>query len=527
MTQESAWPTRTAQRRLRPLPWLSTPAIVLLAILSCLPFGLTEIPPLVDLPGHIGAAAVEAAAPDSPLPRFFAWHWTFTLNMGGEVIMAALTPPFGPVQAGWCVAVLATGCLVAGLAAVVRALNPHGAYGLGWALVFVFAFPWVWGFLNFILATGVSLGLFAVSLRLRDRPLLRWIVVGTGAPLALLCHAIGGILLPILVASEAVGAALDKRERRPLPVRRVGLSLAPFLPALALLIMWKVQAPADQSELAWDWAGKSGFVFQVLRDQSLFADTLTMIGCCGLLIWGLMRKARWSWRQGLPVVALLILYAMLPARINGSEAVDTRVLPVVFMLALGLQDWSEAGRKTAMIVAWGGAAILAARLFLIAIGFTAYAKDYRQELVALQHVPQGSRIFSLHEQPCTEVSWRMPRLDTLASMAAVYRGSWTNSHWTIPGLHMMEARFDPGGATKLSAVWPSECAGTGRQSLNAAFAGMPLDNIDYVWLIDTGVPPVASRRLKLIWQADRSALFQVCGSGVGSPNQQMCAPPGK
>ncbi|MEL0251322.1 MAG: hypothetical protein VW935_05140, partial [Novosphingobium sp.] len=62
------------------LPWLSGPGIIVGILLVCLPFALVDVPPLIDVPGHMGAAAIEAAGPGNPLEKYFTWKWVFTLN---------------------------------------------------------------------------------------------------------------------------------------------------------------------------------------------------------------------------------------------------------------------------------------------------------------------------------------------------------------------------------------------------------------------------------------------------------------
>ena len=57
------------------LPWLTRGAIVLIVALILAPFLLVEVPPLIDIPGHMGAAAIEAAGPTSPLEKYFSWKW--------------------------------------------------------------------------------------------------------------------------------------------------------------------------------------------------------------------------------------------------------------------------------------------------------------------------------------------------------------------------------------------------------------------------------------------------------------------
>ena len=152
------------------LPWLGAPGAAEAIVLLCLPFLLVEVPPLIDMPGHMGAAAIEAAEPDSPLRQYYAYDWTLTLNMGGKVLMKLLADIVGLVGAGWWSAVLATALLAAGCLATIRALNPKGGYGAGWALLFVFSYPLLMGFLNYVLATGLSLLVFAGAVALRERP---------------------------------------------------------------------------------------------------------------------------------------------------------------------------------------------------------------------------------------------------------------------------------------------------------------------------------------------------------------------
>ena len=84
------------------LPWLSAPGIIVIVVLVCLPFALVEVPPLIDVPGHMGAAAIEAARPGNPLLKYFSWKWVFTLNIGGDVLVKLIGAQFGILAACCC-----------------------------------------------------------------------------------------------------------------------------------------------------------------------------------------------------------------------------------------------------------------------------------------------------------------------------------------------------------------------------------------------------------------------------------------
>ncbi|OZA31377.1 MAG: hypothetical protein B7X92_14790, partial [Novosphingobium sp. 17-62-9] len=178
------------------LPWLSGPGIAIGVLLICLPFALVEVPPLIDIPGHMGAAAIEAAGPGNPLEKYFTWKWVFTLNIGGGVLMKVLGAQFGILAAGWWSTVLATGLFAGGCLWTIRMLNPKGGHAAAWSLMFVFSFPLLTGFLNYILATGLALTAFGASLWLEKRnPRARAVMLVVAQPVAMLCHAIGGLLL--------------------------------------------------------------------------------------------------------------------------------------------------------------------------------------------------------------------------------------------------------------------------------------------------------------------------------------------
>jgi hypothetical protein len=241
------------------LPWLSAPGILVGVLLVCLPFALVEVPPLIDVPGHRGAAAIEAAGPGNPLLKYFSWKWVFTLNIGGDVLAKLIGAQFGILAAGWWSTVLATGLFAGGCLATIRVLNPKGGHGAPWALMFVFSFPLLTGFLNYILATGLSLMAFAAAVWLEDKPKQRAALLVVAQPVAMLCHAIGGLLLGLLIGANALGRELDRlpagwwhpSEWRRLRdeqdwraiAKRLFILCWPLVATIVTIILWKYLSP--------------------------------------------------------------------------------------------------------------------------------------------------------------------------------------------------------------------------------------------------------------------------------------------
>ena len=518
------------------LPWLSAPGILVAVLLVCLPFALVEVPPLIDVPGHMGAAAIEAAGPGNPLLKYFSWKWVFTLNIGGDVLAKLIGAQFGILAAGWWSTVLATGLFAGGCLATIRVLNPRGGHGAPWALMFVFSFPLLTGFLNYILATGLSLTAFAAAVWLEDKPKQRAALLVVAQPVAMLCHAIGGLLLGLLIGANALGRELDRlpagwwypsawrrlRDEQDWPAiaKRLFILCWPLVATVVTIVLWKVLSPEPASSLNhWRWEQKARYFMLTLRDQSMLLDAVTTFSCIALILFGWVLGARWKWQLGLPGLLVFLLFLAIPSDINGSAFVDVRLLPVAAMLALGLQDWSQVSLDRARTIAFAGMLLLGTRLVVTAASFVDYADDFRKQLSALHHVEPGSRVLAFVEHTCLEESWRNTRRDHLASLASLYRQAWVNDQWAVPGLHMVIPRFRPGRnftADPSEFVWSRACRGGRLRSVDTALKYAPIERVDYVWLIDTGLPRRADPRLQLVWQEGRSLLFAVRPLGFPS-----------
>lgn len=477
------------------------------------PFALVAIPPLTDVPGHTAAAAIEAARAGDPLLAYYRWRWSMNLNMGGEVVLALLAPLLGVERAGWAVTVIATGLVAAGCMATARALNPRGQHGLGWALMYVTAFPWVWGFLNYQLAVGSALLVFALSVRWFDRPHRYVALLLVAQPLLLLCHGVGGILLALLVMAHWVGRRMDLHQKLLQPAILMQLWPLAMTPLVVLMVMLPSMGEG-QSIIAWrPLKHKLAFLLEVLRDQNQILDISAVALSLALLLFGKALGARWAWQQLLPVIGLLALYLVIPDRINGSESCDVRLLSVVMLAGLALQDWSTASNRVRQRVLCGGVMVLVLRLAFVVDGFAEYDRSYRQELVAVDHMRVGSRVLVYFRHNCSEGDWRMKRLDMLPALASARRRVWINRHWTLPGLDMTQSLYSPSKEGVPSAmVWTGSCRKPDRISPETALAKAPLAGVDYLWLMDTGLPMHMPAGLIPVWQNGDSYLFAVSPS---------------
>jgi hypothetical protein len=482
---------------------------MVVAAVAVLPFLLTDVPPLVDLPGHMGRYAVQASAPDDPVRGYFGFRWGFALNLGADVLIALLLPIVGLFAAAWIVAAAVPAITVLGVFAVARTLNPRGAAGLPWALIYVFNWPFFWGFLNFALAAGLSLLAFALWVRLADRARLRAALFVAVVPVLLAAHAVGGTLLVLL----AGGYELARWQR---PARALLPLAAGFAAALALWALVGAHAPG---RTMWIAARKGEGLLTAVRDQNIVLDLGTVALTLAVLGLGIAWRARYARGAIGVLLALAITFVAMPSIIGGADRTDTRLAPYLFLVAAVLQDWSAVSPARRRWVWRIGAALLALRFVVMTAAFAEYDRAWNSERSALAHVPRGSRIVNLTLAECRLSGWRTHRLEHVSNLATATHGAWVNSHWTMSGVNLLQVRYRPGSywADPSELIWPRACvklwkpfARRDRHMLGEALAHLPYDAIDYVWLTAVTMPPGAAHpRLVRVWTNGTSELYRV------------------
>ncbi len=500
-----------------PVPALRTPVVLLLCAAMAVPFLFATIPPLIDLPGHMGASAVEAYADDPAFARLLAFHWRLVPNLGTDLVVAALRGTLGLTRAYRVVAAIIPPLLAGGILMVARTLNPRGAAGVPWALVFVYSQLLNYGFLNYMLGAALSLLCFAAWMRLDDRPGLREAATWAAVPLLFLCHVAAGCLFVLLAGAREFALMPGWW-----PTRAVLRRVRPLLSSVAILVLWRLGAESFAGSNHFSVRSKYDAMLMLLRDQSVLLDVGSLALALAVFALGWRLRAR-PHRAVVPaLLALLALFLATPYSLGGSSYADARLLPLVPMLAFATQDWSRAAPRVQRLVAACGFALLALRLAVTTAGFAAYDARYTAELAALPHIPEHSRVIVLNERPCdTLASWRADRLDHLGDLAIAYRRAWTNSQWDVDGAHLLQILYRPSPRfydDPSQYVWPSRCGGAQRKrpTLPDALAALPLDGIDDLWLIDAVLPAgYRNPRLSLRWQGADSVLYSVLPAAPG------------
>ena len=464
--------------------------IWVLAVVTCLPFLLVSVPPLVDVPGHIAIASVSRASPDSVIRLFYDGDWRVNLNAGSEVLPHL--SPVDPVLTGWLLSVGATASMVVGLGMITRELNPKGAFGFFAGIVFLFGYPWAWGFLNFLLATGGSLICYALSLRLSGSR--RVLLLLVAQPLLLACHALGGVILPALVFVSELHRGPRTLVQRTWPLAASLLTIAAWL---------GLNSRTGETALVWGWSDKLEYFFAIMRDRYALLDIATVELAVLILLGGWLIGARWNSRQAAPPLMIFAAYILAPAQINGSEAVDIRFLPIALALALATQDWSAVRRNWQLLALSCGGALLGSRILSIGIGFVEEQGRFEAMDRLMERIEPGAQVMVLEARDCN--GWRLNKATTYPVMLISKRNAWVNTPFQVPTIHMLSSPIP----IVRPFYWKDDCINPAQPPLANRLADQHMGTADYLWLIDTSPPgliegftPIASAGGSRLYRAD-------------------------
>ena len=494
--------------------------VVLLVLLSALPLLWPDVPPLVDLPGHLGRYQVQLELANSPaLQQFYTFDWAIIGNLGIDLIVQAAAPLLG-LETTVKIAVLVIPAITAaGLLWVAREVHGRVPPTALFALPFGYNFPFLFGFVNFALAMGLALMAFALWLRLgrQERFILRAILF---VPISLalwIVHAFGWGTLGVMAFSADLVRQYDKGDNIFVSAWRAGLHCLALVPPVTLMLLWRSNAGGQTFDW-FNWEAKMSWLQMVLRDRWATFDQFSLIFIIALLVFVLLSK-RLTFSRNLAASAffLLVVYLVLPRVVFGSAYADMRLAPYIFAVAVIAIRVPEGNLRFSRIMAAAGIAFFALRTAATTASMVMYDQSYDRTLAALDHVPEGARMVSFVGRPCIE-PWGMTRLHHLPAMAIVRRNAFSNDQWTMAGAQLLASHYpDSRGwfaRDPSQIVTENKCRGEWWLTINQSLAHFPRSRFDYVWLID---PPPYDTRLTAgltpVWRDGTSVLYRVDGHG--------------
>ena len=485
-----------------------------------LPLLWPTVPPLVDLPGHMGRYRIELEIAQS---RFFAENYAFSWqligNLGIDLLIIPMAKLFG-LELGVKLIVIAIPVLTAaGLIAIAREIHGHVPPTVLFALPLAYGYPFHFGFVNFALAMALALLAFALWLRLgrTRRDQLRAALFVPIGLLLWLCHAFGWGMFGLLAFVAEWVRVRDRGATRLTAPLQAGLAMLPLLPPAALMLMWRTDgATAGQTADWFNFAAKQRWFKMMLADRWQGFDLASLGVLLGVLIFALRsRQLHFSRILGACALILVAIYVLMPRIVFGSAYADMRLAPFMLAIALiAIGRSATASPRFIGMVALAGLAFFALRIGATTVSFERYAARQQNALAALDHIPQGARVLGMVGARCGG-SWATARLEHLPAMAIVRRRAFANDQWDMAGAQLLRVRkADAPGfvADPSELVLARRCRGERWRTLDAALVQFPRAAFDFVWLID---PPQhrgeALRGLTRVWSNGIDHLYRVDG----------------
>jgi hypothetical protein len=500
----------------QPPPWWHRrTTLAALLVVAVLPLLWPPLPPLTDLPGHVGRWHIAMAAPGSPLLDYYHIRWALMGNLGADLLALPLAHMIGLLPAAKLVVIL---ILPMSMAAMLwLAFEVHGRIPPTalFALPFVYAWPFQMGFLNFVLAQGLCFAALALWLRLgrSGRLALRAALFAPIGFALWVAHSAGWGLFGLM----AFGAELARlrEEGRRWPAAIAGAILACLPLALPILIMLAHHPVAPRSNETGDWfnfPAKLLWIISSLRDRWEWFDIASLAALLLLIYVGARdRRLGYARLLGWPTLFCIAGFLLLPRLLLGGSYVDMRMMPAIWILALLAIRPPPPGRL-ANILALAGLAFFGVRTAATTLSFMLISAEQRIELEAVNHIPRGASVLALVRRPCL-TRWSDIRPEHLPAYAIIARDAFVNEQWAIPGQHYLtirHARAMPFVADPSQLVYPVGCKEQ-RRHLPRSIATFPRAAFSHVWIIGSRLTDPRQFGLFPVWTNGRSALYEVVG----------------
>jgi hypothetical protein len=514
--------------------WNSRWFLALLLLIALVPLVLPTVPPLTDLPEHMGRYRIMLADAADPLRRdYFTYEWAFIANLGVDLLVIPLTPIFGLEPAVKLIVMGIVALTVSGTFWIAHEAHGRVPPTAIFALPLAYSFPFLWGFVNFLLSMALALNAYALWLRLgrQERFRLRHSLFVPIGVLLTTAHIFGWAVLCLLALAAETVRARDAGNTILMSIWRGGWACLSLAPPLLLLVLWRSGDAKGANGDWFDWHAKYVYLLSSLRNTWMDVDLASVYLLAGLVVTGLAGLwLRMSRALGIATVLLIIAYVMLPRILLGSAYADMRLAPYLFLVGVAALTLRSASRWQAAAVATIATAFFVGRIALLTQSFAAQGRANEQQLQALNHVKPGSRVFVQVSLRCTAY-WTTSRMDHLGAMAIVRRGAFANGQWTDAGAQLVRIKYAPAkgyAEDPTEILRPDRCRQSRAKRYPDGLNNLPRNAFDYAWVIDW---PRARWNsfpgLEPVWTGERKGiLYRVIPDQAGSATKPSETPTG-
>jgi hypothetical protein len=463
-----------------------------MVLLAFVPLIYPPIPPLVDLPGHIGRFHVQMELGHSPfLQRYYEYHWALVGNLGLDLLIIPLAKLFGLELGTKLIVMCIPPLTIAGFLWVAREVHNRIPPTAMFALPFAFGHPFLFGFVNFALSMALAFLAFGLWLRLGrlGKLRLRLILFVPISFIVFFAHTFGWGVLGLMCFSAEVVRRHDAGEAWWQAILHGAFQAAGMIGPVLLLLLWRHEAQGSGSTGDWfNWSLKGLYIESALRDRWFIYDrNCVRLAAAVLLLTPFFRRLGFSRNLAFSALVLTAIYVLLPRIVFGSAYADMRLAPYLFAVALiAIRFRGETHMPTARLLAVAGLAFVLLRVGTTTVSLARASDDIQRELTALDHVAPGSRVLFLSGRQCFK-EWALGRKGQLGAIVIFRKDALVNSEWQMPGAQLLSVRRDLGlgrwSNDPSQLIHPNECGNRSYSGIDRALATFPRSKFDYVWIV--------------------------------------------
>ncbi len=513
-------PSLEAETNKAPRTWWEQPwLLVLLVLLSAVPLLYPQIPPLVDLPGHMGRFHVQMEIGRSPvLQNFYTFRWALIGNLGLDLLIVPFAKIFG-VELGTKLLILTIPPMTAaGFLWVGREVHGRISPAAFFALPLAYNFPFMFGFVNFAFSMALAFLAFAFWLRLGrlGRTGLRAALFVPLSILIWIAHTYGWGTLGVMAFSAELVRQFDLRRSVIKSMFMAGVHSLSLAPPLLLMLLWRSGTNVGGYTGQWfQWFLKKQWIVMALRDRWYWFDVGSLWVIAAVLVIGLLlyRRLEYSRNLAASAIFLILVYIFLPRIVFGSNYADMRLVPYAIAAAvIAIRSKPAWAGRWGSWLAVAGLAFFLVRTGGTTISFYLYDGLYRRDLAAVDHIPENARLMSFVGIRCNKL-WTMPRNEHLPALALVRKNAFSNDQWSMNGAQLLTSHYPDGGwwsRDPSQQVLQQPCLGEDWLTLDQSLRIFPRDKFDYVWMIEPPqFDPALVHGMTEVWRGPGGLLYRI------------------
>jgi len=415
---------------------------ILLAVALC-PVLLVPIPAMVDYPNHLARMYLLSRDGTPDANPFYQTAWALYPNLAMDLAIPQMARVLGVENATRLFLFISQLLIVGGTFALERVAKGHNQLAGAAAVVFLYALPFTWGFVNFEFGLGIALIGIAVALVAQERSSLCRLGVHTFFVAVLFASH----FFALGVYGATLGILELHRGRRKKAALHETISRLALLavPALVLLAIMMVSSGAiGGGKTTWHFAFKAAWVFMILNGYWISVSAATMVVLVAFVYVALRQGVLKFGAAGVWLAAgFALLYLAIPSDLFGVGFADLRmivvaafILPAFCSLSLPDRRWSFAALACLVAIAVPNLAVVYSVWFSYRAEYAAmihsFAKLEKNSLVLVG----GSRS---EDDPPFEDLTLFP-IEHAPTLAVHYASAFVPDLFTAPGKQPIRAR---------------------------------------------------------------------------------------